>query len=62
MSDFTDKDRKEFRRKKLKNNFNKNKQDYSDEDRASKNKKKELREKLYQMEEEEIWDEWGFSK
>lgn len=57
MSDIDDKDRKESRRKKL-DTKNKDKKEYSEEYRFIKKSKKEFKNKISQMREEELWDDW----
>lgn len=58
MNNFDDKDRKENRRKNLVIK-NKNKKDYSDEEQKfMKKSKKELKNKISEMREEELWDDW----
>lgn len=57
MNNFEDKDRKEHRRKKL-DTKNKEKREYSEEYRFIKKSKKELKNRISQMREEELWDDW----
>lgn len=53
-----DKDRKEHRRKNLVTK-NKDKREYSDdEQKFMKKTKKELKNKISEMREEELWDDW----
>lgn len=57
MADFDDGDRKEHRRKKIDTKY-KEKKEFSEEYRFIKKSKKEFKNKISQMREEELWDDW----
>lgn len=54
--DLDDKDRKEYRRKKIEKN--KDKKEFSEEYRFIKKSKQEFKNRLSQMKEEELWSDW----
>lgn len=58
MNEFEDKDRKEFRRKKLQKNRDLPKIDHNDEYKKAKKNKKALRSKIEELQEEELWGDW----
>jgi hypothetical protein len=59
MSDFGNQDRKEHRRKKLNQKNSESFDSYREEDyKARKKNKQQLKNKISEMKEEELWDDW----